>query len=101
MVLLFTAIVCIGMADAGYNTQIDILIGRYFPFTSDAAFAGFYSTQSFTSGMGFLVFLGLSYAIPQIQYFRLTQALILLTLMGGSFISLFFLNRRDPIEKKS
>ncbi|KAL7720006.1 UNC93-like protein MFSD11 [Entamoeba marina] len=98
--LLFTAVICIGLSDAGFNTQIDILLGRYFSFEADAAFAGFLSIQSSVSGLSFPLFILLGMLVNAVSWYHFCQSLMLLGLLCFAFISLFVLNKKDPIEKR-
>ena len=96
--ILFIAFVCLGISDAGFNTQIDTLMGRYFNAQSDAAYACFYSIQSLATAFGFLIFMLLASLIVVNYWYRVAQAFVILFILVVAFICLFILNKSDPIE---
>ena len=98
--VLFVAIISLGVSDAGFNTQIDTLIGRYFCNESDAAYAVFYSLQSLATAFGFPLFMGLQSLFEEDYLFRIIQGLVIIVFLIVALICLFILNKLHPIEVK-
>ena len=98
--LLFVLVVCVGIADAGYNTQINTVLGRYFVENCDAAFSAFYSIQSLSSALGFPIFMLFGAYILTPWIYRLAQFILIGCIWCFSLVCLFFLNRKDSIELK-
>ena len=96
--LLFVGTLFVGCSDAVFNTQIDTLVGHFFPYNSSPAFAIFYALQSLSSGLCFPLFIAFSAALPELLWFYTAQAATLVALLAAAFAALLALHRTHSVE---